>query len=284
MADERAVPLMLTIVLLAAAGAGCLDDGPEQDAGTDGPGDEHPELIEIPWGLESCRASWWLAPASSEALREHLPEGFEPAPTPQLPGIDMAAGLDAYLGFDAFECASGIGLNGTLGPITFGSVFTRVIPPDEHTVEGLDGGYFFRWEVLIPDEPRHGRLSELGLAVRKGDAQVEAQSPAGSPGPWQNNLELEDLGSFTLTGTTLGPETQGEDVPWAAFTPAGDQIATWRATATDLTASNAWGVWTVEPGSWMAEVLGAEQGTGAFSVGTWSITDASLVIPARELD
>lgn len=279
MAGDRATWIVLTFILLTLTGAGCVDDGSDQgaDGGDGGERDGAPGMIEFPWGLESCRASWWLAPASAEALREHLPEGFEPAPTPQLPGIDLA-GIDTYLGFDAFECRSGTGLNGTIEPITFGSLFTRVVPPDDHAVEGLDA-YFFRWEVLIPDPPRFDRLTELGLAVRKGDAQIEASSPAGSPGPWQNTLSLDGLGTFTLTGSTTEPESPGDDIPWAAYTPAGDGIATWRATATDLTASLGWGVWTVEPGTWVADALGAEQGIGVFSVGTWSITDATLEIP-----
>ncbi len=272
--------MMLSLLLLAAAGAGCLGGGSDDDTGGTGldSGLDSQGPIEIPWGLESCRASWWLAPASSEALREYLPDGFEPAPTPQLPGIDVAAGLDTYLGFDAFECESGTSLNGTIGPLVFGSLFTRVTPPDEYAVPGRDS-YFFRWEVLIPDQPRFNALADLGLAVRQGDAQIEAPTPTGSPGPWQNTLDLEGTGTFTLTGSTTGPETPGDDVPWAAYTPAGGGIATWQATATDLTAALGYGVWTADPGSWVADALGADQGEAVFSVGTWSITDARLLVP-----
>jgi len=269
--------------MLALTGAGCLGNGSDEagDGANDEPSKDSRGAIEIPWGLDSCRASWWLAPASAERLREYLPEGFEPAPTPQLPGIDVAAGLDTYLGFDAFECRSGAGLNGTVEPIVFGSLFTRVTPPDDYAVHGLDGSYFFRWVVLVPDQPRFDRLASLGLAVRMGGAQIEALTPTGSPGPWENTLDLEGLGTFTFTGSTTEAETPADDVPYAAYTPAADDIATWRATATNLTAALGWGTWTVEPGSWVADALGADQGAGTFSVGTWSIADALLLIPER---
>jgi hypothetical protein len=284
MAATRRTPLLFAWILLVSAGAGCLGGGIQEGAGAArGDLDEDSAgTIEIPWGLESCRASWWLAPASSEALREYLPDGFEPAPTPQLPGMDVVAGLDTYLGFDAFECRSGAGLNGTLEPIIFGSLFTRVTPPEDYAVQGLDGSYFFRWEVLVADQPRFDHLAALGLAVRMGDAKVEAQTAVGSPGAWQSTLALDGSGTFTFTGSTTGPEAAGDDVPYAAYTPAAHDVATWQATATDLTAAFGWGAWTVEPGSWVADVLGAEQGAGPFSVGTWSISDASLLIPGPQ--
>lgn len=269
-----------TMIAMAILLSGCLGSesgGEAADAGREGAQD----LLELPWGLESCRASWWLAPASSEALHEHLPEGFEPAETPQLPGIDAAAGLDTYLGFDAFECRSGTGLNGTLDTVEFGSIFTRVTPPEEHAVDGIEQAYFYRWEVLVPDQPRFDRFAELGLAARTGGAQVEALSPVGSPGPWQTTLELEGTGTFTFTGSTEGPETSKDDIPYAAYTPTESDVSTWRATAMNQRSAIGHGTWVVEPGSWMADVLGAERGAGTFSVGTWSIADASILVPVR---
>ncbi len=268
----------LMTILVGVALSGCVVE-PQDTIGDAGISHEPETSQVLAWGLEECVHVVWFAPADSKVLEQHLPNGFELAGGAFMRGLDTLTGLDTYLGFEAFECRSGVGLNGTVESLVYGGFFTRVAPPEEFTIDGIENQYYVKWDVLVPDESRFLHFSGHGLPVRTGNVQVDAPAVGDSPGIWQATLTLEGLGTFSFSGATTDAETPRDDVPFAEFTTADGGVATWQATSTNSSSASGRGTWTVEPGSWAADVLGAERGVGAFNVGVWSFTDGTIRLP-----
>ncbi len=266
------------LLILTASLAGCLGADPDPSGDQAPPVDATASPRDVvPWDLVDCTALVWFVPADAGAVAARLPDGFTPRGVIGLPGAQAPPGADAYLGFEAFTCASGQGLDGAVEGMTYATVFTSVVPPEDLAVEGVDGQHYYKWHVLVPDPPRRGVLQGAGLPVADGSVTVEETAP----GVWSATATLDGLGTFSLQGPADGePQPSGGAIPFAEFTAADGGVATWRATASDIARASGAGTWTVPEGSWMADVLGATTGSAAFDLDRWSFVDATITLPA----
>lgn len=270
--------LFLLAILLTAGLVGCL--GGEQRTPGDGASSppRTPEERSIPWGLTDCTALVWFVPADAEAVAEQLPDGFTPAGVIGTPTGDPPPAADGYLGFEAFTCETGRGLDGPVEGMTYATVFTSVVPPAELAVEGVGGQHYYKWHVLVPEEPRRTFLQDVGVPAV--DGSVSLTQPA--PGVWSASFELDGLGAFAMTGPTQGPPSASEgSIPFAEFTPAEGGFATWTASATNISRAAGAGTWTVPGGSWMADVLGDTRGAAPYDLDRWSFAEAAITLPGN---
>lgn len=264
------------VLLLVTAGlTGCLggpaDPPPGADQGAPGAGS-----TVVGWDLLGCTALVWFVPADAEAVAAALPEGFTPRGVIGLPVGDAPPGIDAYLGFEAFTCDTGQGLDGPVEDMTYATVFTSVDPPEELRVDGVGDQHYYKWHVLVPDQPRRDLLQDAGVPAVDGRVDL-AQTV---PGVWSATVDLDGIGTVSIEGPAQGePQPTDAEIPFAEFTPATGGLALWQATASDISRTGGTGTWAVPEGSWMADVLGASQGAASFDLDLWSFVDATIELP-----
>lgn len=264
----RAIPAAL---LLVASLAGCA-----APVTTDGSPDSDAPRATLPWGLTECRYVVGWAPVEESRLRPYLPEGFTPAGF----GARALAGTPAgrvLFGLEAFECASGATLNGTLENMAYGSYWTAATPPEELQVEGATT-YTVRWDTLVPDAERRALMVAAGMPARDGTVEFPSRVPVGTLATY----EMEDVGTSILRMTTAQPQPVPEGGHVVEFTPTQDGgLAVWRADyAWDGDSfTTGYGVVTVPEGSWAAQVLGGTQAPGQFHAGTWTFSNGTLTLP-----
>ncbi|HWG90237.1 MAG TPA: hypothetical protein VNZ52_05235 [Candidatus Thermoplasmatota archaeon] len=210
-----------------------------------------------------------------EALRPYLPEGWEPDRGFLPLGVDGMA----LMGLEAFECESGVGLNGTVAPMAYGSFWTAALPPEplreENTV------YTVRWDTLVPDADRRAVLLEAGMPARAGTASV-GRSATSEPGLVEASYTFEGVGTITMRGAVGRDVGAVTDLKLVEFTPTERGLGIWRAnwTATDYFAGN--GVATVPAGSLPALVAGRTEFPITLTTGVWTFTEGTLTLPTRE--
>ncbi len=253
--------LLPCLLLAAAMLAGCA--GPEPAAGND-PAPATPAANQIAWGLDGCLHAVWSAPAPLAVLAAHVPAGFTPRAN--------AAGV-GMLSFEAFECDAGLGLDGPVQELAYGSIFIAVQAPDEYGCAGLPGGCYVKTDVLVPDAARRDWLQAAGVAARDGTADVSVDAA----GTWTASLVMEGVGGFGMQGAQT-PPSAGGDAGFAEFMQATGGVAVWRATATDVAVGTGTGAWSADPGTWVANEVGVA-GPTTWSGGTWSFVDGTLAVP-----
>ena len=257
-------PALLALALLVLPG--CLS-GPAADAPPGAaPAPGAPGVL--PWSLTECAFLVAFVPVKAERLAPHVPGGF----TLSTAGGPLGAVQgEAYVGVEAFQCASGAGLEGEVAPLEYGSFFTAVEPPAALRMEA--DALFLKWDVLVPDAPRREALLAEGLPARAGTATLER--PLGPAPRILATLTLEDVGAFRVDGLVQGqgPLAEGAFVEYMAREDGG--VALWRAAWETHALERGRAMVTFEPGSWVAEVAGG-QAPASFITGSWTFHDGTI--------
>lgn len=246
---------MRVLLLVALALAGCLaSPDPSPATAAD-------DVDVLPWGLHECRYLVAFLPVRADAVRPHLPEGFEPAP-------GLVPGASASLGVEAFSCAGGMGFGEDVAPMSYGSTFASVVPPE---ALAMDVPFqYVKWDTLVPDDARRALLVARGFPARAGAVTIEEGALTTA------TMDMVDVGAFTIQ-VAAGPEGEGGEGAFAEFTPGeGAALARWNATATNVTVASGRGVVTVPEGSIAADILGASTAPANVNVGTWSFVAGEL--------
>lgn len=260
-------PVAVLLVAMAVALSGCAaDSGPDLPSASDVASGLH----HVPWGLDSCTFLIGFAQVDADVLAAHLPDGFTPAP-------GLLPGAGPVLGIEAFTCNDGLGLDGQpVGPLPYGSFFASVAPPEELRLDGTDT-YWVKWDTLVPDAPRREALAAAGLPARDGRTLLSNDA-----GLQTATLELDGVGTFTVTGRAVTPATTSPGPGYfAEFTPTAGGLARWNASAMDSTTSLGVGAVTVPAGSLAATLLGAETAPATVMAGSWSFTAGQTVLRIR---
>jgi len=207
----------------------------------------------MPWGLHSCKAVVAAVPVSKEAMQKaidkYLPNhGFEPTVPPDIASKSPDPRAASYLGLEGVKCSAGIGMNGQrLTNVDWSSVFTFIKKPKEAALNDVDRRYYFvKFATLVNDQPRLDYLARQGVSAQPGN--VAFNGPLDGPaGPTVASVTFckdactdggkRDIYSFkaitAINVKTLmdpsGKDTRGVSGTFAAFTPARNGLAVWRA-------------------------------------------------------
>lgn len=258
----RVLPALLLLLPLAGC-ATPLTDGPNAV----------PASTLLPWTLTQCRYVVGWSEADPAAIQRNLPEGFTVRAGAPL-GLPLAPAARALVGTEAFECASGSGLNGTVEPMLYASIWIPVVPPEDLQVEGVDAVYY-KIHVLVPDAPRRDAFLGMGLSVANGSI---AWNPATLPGGTSAALTLEDVGAFSFQLAQPQSAQAREGSEFMEVTPAGeggaDGYAVWRANFSwdEPTFTQGRGFIDWPAGHWVTTAIGAQRAPATFHAGSWSFT------------
>lgn len=184
---------LLLALLITLPLAGCIQTDPSPPGA---PAEDGPRVL--PWGIARCRYFVFEVPVRADALRPHLPEGFEPA-TGSSPLTPVRG--ESRLGIEAIACEEGVGLDGNVSPLDYGSFFTAVTPPENLSVPDADI-VFVKWDVLVPDAPRREVLVEAGLPARAG--RVAFAEPVAQGPRLTATLDMEGVGPVVIDGVISG--------------------------------------------------------------------------------
>ena len=261
---------IITLVFTGAV-AGCVE--PDRDGGSETRPAEAVART-LPWGVSGCAFAIVAIQVDEAELAARLPEAFalRPGGLPRLPAAPRAS-----LELDVYACASGVGLNGTVEPIGYGSAYAAVDVPSALREDGY-GAYFVKWDFLVPDADRRAVLVAGGLPARAGAAEVAL--PSASGGPIEAELTLDGAWGFGLTGVVGALEPQGGPLPFMEYTPLADRgLARWHARLHDAEIGTGTGVVTLTPGSWVADLAGADTVPATFIAGVWNLDQADVTFP-----
>src|SRR5687767_5211523 len=85
---------------------------------------------------------------------------------------------EGNFGIEMFTCDAGVGLNGSVPDLVYGSLFTAVLPPAAMRVPGAKH-HFVKWDVLIPDADRRALLQSEGVPAVDGKAAFASYEAVG---------------------------------------------------------------------------------------------------------
>ncbi len=284
------VPVLVGMLVMLA---GCLfpppvDEGPAPFEGRlEGEG-----AAVLPWVLRDCRFLNWFVETTPESLAPYLPEGLVPAMRESETG-------DVYsvLGFEAFECASGYGLEGYLSDMRYASLFIPVEVEDDDLVAAADGeepeDFYVKLFPLIPDDARRAAFAQRGLAAVDGVVAFDAPVADGVERLHGVSYTLDGVGTFAFDGVSpmAGPFSSTEGGGrFAEFSPLGDDplrpdstdLVYWQAEYEVHELHTGEGTWTADASSIAADILGATSGDASFITGRWTYEAGSVTFPARE--
>ncbi len=277
------IAVILALLLLAVAGAGCIgeeEQGPSEDDGAPPTGSDGQARTQLAWGLEACDVVVAVIPVDADALSEHLPEGFEPISGEEAFGLPPDLRGEAAIGLETFSCDSGAGLDGTIEDLAYGAIFSPVEPPAD--ASGPDGEiFFFKWETLVPDSDRRQRLSDAGLPVVDGSTDLAGLEATPAGHLFDVTLTLGD-GTYTFSGSAAQPaEDFRQGFEFVEYQTADGGLATWSTMENAATDANSGtGIVQLPVGSWTADVVGAER-SQAFMVASTDVTfeEAMITLP-----
>lgn len=255
------------LLALAAVLAGCAAvPTPPPAGGSAGPGT-------IPWAITDCTFLIGLIPFDPAEGQDLLPEGFAFRTGDGLPLPVEVPVSRATLGVEAFACASGAGLTGTVTPLAYGSVYFNVDPPEE--LRAPDGApHFLKLSVLVPDAERRAALEAVGADVAGGEVALEA-----TPGGMSGTLTLDTVGTFTYQSVDQPPR-EGASFPFREFTPAADgRLVQWDATATSSDVFSGQGLLEAPAGSIPARLGGGTTLQVAMFGGRYTFEDGTITLP-----
>lgn len=275
--------LLLALALLAAGVAGCL--GTQEDPGdvgneTGGEAGDEDQATTIPWGLENCRTVVAVVPVDADTLADELPEGFEPVSPEEAFGLPDDPRGDGALGFETFECERGTVPGGFVSGLAYGAVFAPVQAPDaaEHPPADL---VFYKWDTLVPDEPRRERLQGAGLPAVDGHTDLAGLEAVGDGHVFDVSLTLGNA-AFGFSGMANQPaEDFREGFPFVELQQGLDGLATWACLSNEAPDANqGTGTLDLAADHWTSDVVGSES-TQAYMVAATSVTfeDASITLP-----
>lgn len=260
------------LIALALATAGCLSSGPDASL-ADPPDKPAPESLDLDWGLTDCQAVVAFFDVEPEQVAAHLPDGFEPVSTAQgLAGAGPNPTGFASFGMELFACTSGVGLNGSVESMAYGSYFAFVDPPEELRDPDVDA-HFYKWDVLVPDPDRRELLADHGLLARNGSVSFSDFTQAASVAAVEGELEIEGaVHRFSGHAAAPGPGT----LAFVEFTHGTDGLVLWRTNAVSSAVGTGSGSVDVADDTLAAEVLGAGPQDAVFIVMTASFEDGSI--------
>lgn len=224
------------------------------------------EVSHVSWELDQCRYANVFIPASAAALAPYIPEGFEltgGAGSVRVPGV-----TDAYLGYEAFACASGVGLDGRVAPMAHGGYFTSVVPPPELRVENSTGNYL-RLLNLVPDEARRTAWEPLGFPVVDGSVEYASDDPA------VVSLSLDGDGTVTY-GVAGAQGTPGAGGWFVEYMVGDGSMAVWQSNYTVHTITSGQATIAFPAGSLGANILGLDAMVAPAITGTWDFHDGHV--------
>lgn len=279
-ARRRLAPLVLVAVLTPLAGCAAPGSGPAPDADAqDGTGG----ALVVPWDLVECAFVAFGVAVDPDRLAPYMPEGFTASTGNRVPlPVPVDAARSAFLGLEAFECRSGRGLEGPVDALDYGSFFTFATPP-EALANGSIEQYYVKWDTLVPDEPRRDALAARGLPARAGEATVTLEETAQGV-RLGATLALKGVGGFTITGAGAR-RGASSGFEFVEYMPAEDgTLAAWHGHAQDRDAVAAGaGTLQVEPGTWIADVMGGTTASVTWTAGTWTFLHGNVTHPVRAI-
>ncbi|HUR69463.1 MAG TPA: hypothetical protein VM370_09470 [Candidatus Thermoplasmatota archaeon] len=237
----------------------------------------------IPWELNECRYLVGWSEADPAIIQRHLPEGFVVQAGAPL-GLPVPAGPAArsIIGTEAFDCASGSGLNGTVAPMLYGSIWIPVTPPEALAVDGISEVYY-KIHVLVPDAARREAMLAQGLLV--GDGAIEWSAPTAPTGSAASTT-IDGAGAFRLDMAPVQSRAPGETSEFMEITPSGEDgaggYAIWRANYSWDSDTITQGRGTVDwpADHWVTEAIGNARAPASFHAGVWSFA-GTLTLPSR---
>lgn len=258
-------------ILLLWVAPGCASSPPPFGAPPPGP---TPAPATYPWGISDCGFVIVSIPVDEDRLSARLPTGFELRPTAL---GNLPAGPRGTIELDAYTCRSGIGFNGSIPGVQYGSYYATVIPPGELREPDVRA-YFVKWDFLVPDAERRGVFDNAGLPAHDGSGEVSIAGPGGLVAA---SLVLADAGGFRFAGT-IGPlEPQAAPLPFMEYTPlaSGGALAQWHARLHDARIGEGTGEVELLAGSWLVDVVGASRVPATAIAGVWNLDEADVTFP-----
>ena len=231
----------------------------------------------LTWDLLDCEAIILLLPATAEALAPHLPEGFSPLPLADaVAEMDVPVDpVDGNIGVETFECASGAGLHGPVEPMTYGSYYVMVEPPEEFRRE-VDF-HFIKWDVLVPDAERRALLQAHGVPALDGGVTTTVFQQVDAIKFGDQSLSIGGSSHrLVANGAVPYSKSQGRI---AEFTVTEHGLVEWQTDFEFHSVSNGPAVVEVGPDNLLAEVVGAGPQVGAAFIGSMSFVQGQIRLP-----
>lgn len=246
-----------------------------------------PIVNQISWGLNECQIAVALIGVPASQVQPLVPEGFVVLSPAQVvareggaPALPPNPNEDGNFGLEMFTCTSGIGLDGAIENVQYGSLFTAVAVPAEFAVEGTKHG-FVKWDVLIQDQPRREWLQAAGAKAVDGSAAFSSYDATGPTFRFAGDLVLgEDAYAFTGNGVAPLPE----DGSFIEYSPATTGLVAWYTKYTWIDGTYGTVDVTVPSTGLASEVLGAGPHSGAGFVGIASFVDGTISLPGAEME
>jgi hypothetical protein len=245
----------------------------------------------LEWGLTDCRGVVALIPTQKATLQPHLPGGFSPTLPPSVAALlPPDPRLEAVLGLEVLDCVEGAGLHGPVQGLDYASFWTFVQPPVHLRNHGKQLT-FFKWDTLVPDEPRRELLREYGVPARDGRVTVDLWSDevvastgsgVGAPAVALDAGWSFDGGErYRFTGVATAPvEFAGSFVEYG---PAGTGLAEWTTDYRSRRALGGAGTVTMEPAGFPARMLGRTVTDAYFLVPTGlDFFDGQITLPPKD--
>lgn len=291
---SRRGTIALVLLSTAAVLAGCLTataDDPAGDASPAAADQDNSETstqknsgTSFSWELRDCRIAAAMISVDAEALRPHLPAGFEPVPPGEgFFGVPDPTG-QAVLGVDASSCQQGSGPSGTQTDAVFGGVLALVEPPEHHEQDGNNTLYLVRWDTAVPDPTIRENLTKLGVPAYDGEMEwADYQNPAGDVVIGGSDLILDDGLVFHPGGA--GPIPGAEetrDFTCISFheTDEGELVTT-RMEFKASVQGNGPGVLKIPSGHWASDLVHEAPWTsGAYLAGQLDYEHGSVTLPS----
>lgn len=268
------LPLLVALLLSLVVLPGCATHpvAPPSSTATVPTVPSHAPLRSLDWRQADCEAMEWTVPVRSTSLQPYLPDGFQPQAFDGPTGFGAAA----WLGFRAVECSSGLGQDKIMRSVQTGMLFTPVIPPAELRDDRFAGMYEFGWDILVAPDSWRSAAAPWGMPLHDGGCLVGPSAQG-----WTGELAMDRVGTFAMTGRTGGAGQPEAPRDLRMITKGAQGFALWDRTEDNRTTANGAGLWTVTPGSWVAQVLGSTQGAATFHVDDYDLPDAWVHWPGQ---
>lgn len=273
--------LLTCIMVVAVALAGCVDDADQKVTDEPDPTETEPGPTVLPWGFTDC--TWVVAavPTQASAFGDRFPEGFTPM-TPEEMGLPPQPGTDAVMGLEAFDCAQGAGLNGTVDSMVYSAYWSPVHPPENLSREGA-GLQFMKWDVLIPDEDRRAALVAAGIPAVDGAVDLSGFSDTPAGYTFDISFQIgEDEHTFDGFANNPGEEAL-KNFTAREFTETADGIVLWDTRVVSPNLMQGAGTVTLDPDSFPATIVGRDTANAYFLSGTSaSFLEGNITLPSAQ--
>jgi hypothetical protein len=265
------------LVMLPLAGCSGLSLGEEEDPPTALP------ALALPWGLTDCRFGVVLLDVPAAIVQAHVPEGFRVLSLAEV-GVEGNTGQDipqdpnggGNFGIEVFQCDEGLGLDGPVEGLSYGSYFTAVEPPAELRRDVTF--HFVKWDTLVPDAPRRALLQSYGLPVREGSATVTHSLTQGALTSYTGTLDFGGEETITFEGSSLAPQ---QPFTFVEFQRTPNGLATWSTTGAIAVGGVGPQTVTVPEAGLANDVVGAGVLRGIGFAGVATFSNGLIEAPAR---